>query len=188
VNKPEYLLWCDLETTGLSPLLDEILEIALVVTDTELKQLGYFHRVFAADINFADLDFHVRDMHDKNVLWLDVIKNGTDMRDLNWDAGSWLDEIITPPGEPRMTEERLKKVYLAGSSVHFDRGFLDAKDIFFHKKFSHRIFDVSVMRTMLKMWKPELLWPQNGTHRAMDDILDHIEEAKYYRKVLNLGT
>lgn len=174
MNKPKYLFWCDLETTGLDPKTDDILEMALVVTDSELNELGRFHHIFQPVLDFHTINPNVIKMHTDNGLWKDVIEKGYPHASL-----AISDFMFATFGN----EFNHNTIYLAGSSVHFDKKFLDAK-YSFHRDFSHRIFDVSVIRTMLKMWDAGLLWEQNGTHRAMDDILDHIEEAKHYRKVL----
>lgn len=188
-------MWCDLETTGLDPKQSEILEMALVLTTPNLKEVDRKSWVFKPVLDFSKISEDVIKMHTKNGLWNEVIQNGVQLSAFNIE--NWLFEVLNsdlardPNGsyaDLTQARDRANKTYLAGSSVSFDRGFLIEKNFWFPKHISHRIFDVSVFRTALKMWNPELLWNQNATHRAMDDILDHIEEAKYYRKVLGLGT
>lgn len=190
MSKPDYLLWCDLETTGLNPEQESILEIALVLTTPELETIDYFHKIILPEAIFVPtIKDNVRDMHTKNGLWIDVINRGSSLGLVDSWIVQWLDRLI-PKG---MVDEGSgysprdwSKIYLAGSSVHFDRQFLKKYRFTFESLISYRHIDVSVIRTMLKMWNPSDLWEQNTTHRAKDDIFDHIEELKYYRTILGL--
>ena len=187
-NKPEFLLWCDIETTGLNPETDAILEMALVLTTPELEEINRWHRVFQPSLDFSKISPEVKEMHEKNGLWNDVITKGENGTSgvLYWIGTHTYKGSTVSPSEYEYFDH-FKNIYLAGSSVHFDRQFLKAKKGYFIDSLSHRIVDVSVVRTLLKMWgREDLMWPQNNTHRAMDDILDHIEELKHYRKVLDL--
>ena len=179
MSKPEFFLWCDLETTGLNPETNSILEMAVVLTDADFNELGKDQFIFSPDLNFALVNEKVREMHTKNGLWNEVINNQSPVTAFRADdeIRHWLEGLTASDWRD------WKKVYLAGSSVHFDVGFLYANEFTFINWVSHRYFDVSVFRTALKMWAPSKLWTQNDTHRAMDDILDHIEEAKYYRRI-----
>jgi oligoribonuclease len=179
VSKPEFFLWVDLETTGLSPKNDKILEMALVLTDTDFNELGRGQYIFSPDIAFRNVSKEVKEMHTKNGLWEDVINASfVHIPYADNEIRLWLE------GLTRTDWREWKKIYLAGSSVHFDVGFLRENYFGFVGYLSHRYYDVSVFRTAMKLWSPSKLWEQNGTHRAMDDVLDHIEEAKYYRRVL----
>lgn len=193
MSKPEFLLWCDLETTGLDPDKHKILEIALVFTDPELNELDRGSWIFKSDIEPSKVSPEVMKMHFDNGLWMDTIDKGLAERSVDSHVVDFVGKTLGNSWTTRNDKEfnamerRWKNTYLAGSSVNFDRSFLAKRYYWINNSLSHRVVDVSVVRTMIKMWKPELLWEQNTTHRAMDDILDHIEELKYYRKVLGLG-
>ncbi len=185
MSKPEFFLWVDLETTGLNPRYDFILEMALVLTDADFNEIGRGHFLFSPTINFADVNEHVKEMHTKNGLWADVINKPTTMLETaNRQIMTWINDSTQEANEA-FSRINWDQIYLAGSSVHFDVGFLREKRFAFVGEVSHRYFDVSVFRTAVKLWSPSKLYTQNATHRAMDDILDHIEEAKYYRRVLS---
>lgn len=184
MSKPLFLLWCDLETTGLDPEHDAILEMALVLTTPELEAINWGHWVFQPFISVQELSPTVARMHSENGLWNDVMTKGMDTDSIVEEVGIFLNKILATEDEAE-SKRNWNNTYLAGSSVHFDRQFLDRVFVF-TPSLSHRIIDVSVVRTMLKMWKPEDLWDQKTTHRAVDDIFDHIEEMKYYRNVLGL--
>lgn len=188
MSKPDYLLWCDLETTGLDPENESILEIALVLTTPELASIDWKHFIIIPEAIFVPtIKENVRKMHTDNGLWLDVINKGTSLGMVDLAITDWLDKILKNPTTVTQYVPRdWSKVYLAGSSVHFDRKFLIKYGFTFEKLISYRHVDVSVIRTLLKMWNPEDLWEQNTTHRAVDDIFDHIEELKYYRNILGL--
>jgi len=180
MSNPEFFLWCDLETTGLRPKVDSILEMALVITDADFNELGRQNIIFKRTLNFGDFSPEVIEMHTKNGLWLDVINKGIPPYSrINYEISQW---IVKTTGLSEWGA--WTKIYLAGSSIHFDVGFLRVNNFSFINDVSHRYFDVSVFRTALKMWRPDVLWPQNDTHRAMDDILDHIEEAKHYKRFM----
>ena len=178
-------MWCDIETTGLEPEKDFILEICLVLTTLELEAIDWRNFILRPELDFNKIKSEVIDMHTANGLWIDVINIGAPLSKVNMDISFWLDKLI-PRVTDRYEKRDLSKVYLAGSSVHFDRSFMKKYKFSFEKEISYRHLDISVVRTMLKMWKPEDLWPQISTHRAKDDIFDHIEEAKFYRNVLGL--
>jgi len=179
MNKPEFFLWVDLETTGLSPKTDAILEMALVLTDADFRKLGRLQYIFSPDIAFRNVNKEVKEMHSKNGLWQDVINASfVHIPDVDSEIVKWMERLTS------LEWRDLKKIYLAGSSVHFDVGFLRENQFYFIQYLSHRYFDVSVFRTAMKLWDEGYLWSQSGTHRAMDDVLDHIEEAKHYKKAI----
>ncbi len=184
------LLWVDLETTGLDPRGDRILEIAAIVTNDDLDSLGQYTAVINpwpslldASAALAEMDQVVHDMHSQNGLIEEVWDRGIPLED----AEQRLMELVAGRG----------MLTLAGSSVHFDRGFLARWMPGVMSQLSHRHIDVSVVREMAKKWRPGLMeqgWPawldarmkMDGTsnHRALADIQRSLDLAEFFRETV----
>ena len=185
----DLLLWLDLETTGTDEEHDCILEIGCVLTTTDLRELGHFQQIVQpSDEALGRLlrNNVVRGMHDGNGL-LDLIVNPADdahdcLRPLPiHDAAKvwldWLDmharSFPEPPG-----------LVLAGSGVsHFDRRFLKRWMPQVDRRLRHWCIDVGVIRRAHEMWTGEPLVHVNDDkpHRALDDALIHLTEARAFR-------
>lgn len=172
------LVWIDCEMTGLDLGRDALVEIAVVVTDAELTVLGEGVDVIikppaAALDQMAQV---VVDMHTASGL-LDELAAGTTLEDAEAQVLAHVRQFVPEP----------RKAPLAGSSVYTDRGFiardLPALDAHLH----YRLVDVSSLKELARRWYPRVYFnaPQKrGGHRALTDILDSIEELKYYREAL----
>lgn len=172
-NVNERLVWIDVETTGLNPKKDLLLEVAMVITDRKLNVLEerscvIFHDQLSIQARLTPVTWQ---MHTNNGLLQDVKHSSFEM-----DAAEvlFLDLL-------QVTNVPVKKGILAGSSVHFDRAFLRENMPLLEAFFYHRMFDVSALKTAAQMWRPELVPDQMKAHRAMDDIKESIALAQHFR-------
>jgi len=171
------LIWIDMEMTGLTPDSDRIIEVALLVTDAQLNVLaeGLVLVVHQPDEVLGAMDTWNKGVHGKSGL-IDKVK------------ASRLDEAVV---EARMLEFLAPHVPagaspMCGNSICQDRRFLARSmprlEAFFH----YRNLDVSTLKELVKRWKPEVAkgLKKEGKHEALADILDSIEELKYYRRTV----
>lgn len=182
------LVWIDIETTGLDPQKDAILEVASVITDDALAEVARFEAVISREglrTEFVDLDPAVRKMHTDNGLWEQSGAGG-------W-SKEWVDRQLSQLIKKFTPEQDGKpdKPQLAGSSVHFDRSFLRLAMPLTDAALHYRHLDVSALNEFARrfcpgVWegRPNLSEP---AHRAMPDILNSIEVCRYYSVEFRMG-
>ncbi len=171
------LVWMDLEMTGLDPAGDVIVEIATLVTDDDLTILaeGPDLVVHQPPEALALMEDFVRDMHTRSGL-LPAIEASTIALA---QAGQATLEFI----KQYATIER--SVPLCGNSIGTDRRFLDAYLPEIENWLHYRSVDVSTIKELVRRWYPKVraARPQKaGSHRALDDIRESIEELRFYRE------
>jgi oligoribonuclease len=172
------MVWIDCEMTGLDLVHDALVEIAVVVTDSDLNVLGD-----GVDIvirppaeSLVDMQQVVVDMHTASGL-LDELEEGTTLQDAQARVMAYVTEHVPEP----------RKAPLAGSSVYTDRGFLSRDMPELDAHLHYRLVDVSTIKELARRWYPRAYYnapEKHGGHRALADILDSIEELKYYREAL----
>ena len=175
-NQNLNLIWIDLEMTGLDPLQERIIEIATVVTDSELNVLAEGPSLA---INQPNQLIQAMDEWNTN----QHVKSGLTERVLN--------STVTEAQAESATLEFLKQWVpegqspMCGNSIGQDRRFLVRYMPELANYFHYRNLDVSTLKELVRRWKPELLngFNKKGSHLAMDDIHDSIAELAYYRKV-----
>lgn len=170
--------WVDTETTGTDEDRDDLLEVAMLVTDRELNILdetGYQSAIHfpPAMVKWmkTQVDPFVLDMHTKTGLW-DRLPDAPKRNVVEDELTEYLNTFDRPDGsKPRM----------AGSSVSFDRNFLKVNMPKFSDHFHHRLIDVSTVTGLIEGFGGEGT-QKRYAHAAMDDIRESIELMQFYRK------
>jgi oligoribonuclease len=172
------IIWIDCEMTGLSLQRDALVEVAALVTDFELNQLGDGVDVVIRppDEALEQMDDFVRDMHTTSGL-IDELAEGITLGEAEERV---LDYVRTHVPEPR-------KAPLGGNTVATDRGFL-ARDLpQLEAHLHYRIIDVSSIKELSRRWYPRVYFnapKKSGGHRALADIRESIAELRYYREAV----
>jgi len=172
------LVWVDCEMTGLNLSADALIEVACVITDSELNELdeGITVVVRPPDTALVQMNDFVRNMHTESGL-LPLLESGLDLATAQEQV---LDYIKSHVDEPL-------KAPLCGSSVYVDRGFI-ARDMPAVDQYLHyRVVDVSSFKEMIRRWYPKVYYAspdKHGGHRAMADIRESIAELRYYREAV----
>jgi oligoribonuclease len=172
------IVWIDCEMTGLDSVNDALVEVAAVVTDSELNVLGEGVDVVIAPPPGAleAMGEFVRTMHTTSGL-LEELAAGTTLADAQAQVLDYVRTWVPDPG----------KAPLAGNSVGTDKVFLDRDMPELIGHLHYRIIDVSSIKELARRWYPRVYFasPQkHGGHRALADILESIDELRYYRAAL----
>ena len=169
------LIWIDLEMTGLIPESDRIIEIAVVVTDSQLNLVaeGPVLVVHQPDEVLAAMDSWNRSVHGKSGLVDKVKASSLDEAAAERQTIAFLREHVPAGASP-----------MCGNSICQDRRFLARWMPALEAHFLYRNLDVSTLKELVKRWKPELVkgMKKEGKHEALADIYESVEELKYYRK------
>lgn len=178
----KYRVWVDLETTGLDVDKDSILEIGVMITDLMGEPEAIFSKIVhpASSLWEPKLDSFVRNMHTQNGLISEIKKNtGMYVEYVEADVLAFLDDFY---GISPLEEKSLGPIH--GSSVHFDKKFIDKYMPNLSKLFTHRIVDNSSLKELCRTLNPEVyakLPDSDAYHRAVPDLIDSINEFKFYR-------
>jgi len=173
-----HLIWIDCEMTGLDLEKDVLVEIAVLVTDSELNVIGDGVDVVikATDAQLAAMNEYVTEMHTSSGLITEIPK-GISVADAEAQVLAYLITSGATEG----------KSPLAGNSVSVDRSFI-ARDMPALNNFLHyRTIDVSSVKELSRRWFPRVYFAaptKTGNHRALGDIKDSITELKYYREAV----
>jgi oligoribonuclease len=173
------IVWIDCEMTGLDLAKDALIEIAVLVTDGDLKVLGDGVDVVihAPDDVLAGMPDVVREMHAKSGL-TDAVRAST--VDMATAQQMVLDHVREFVPEPRVAP-------LAGNSIGTDRGFIARDMAELDQHLHYRMIDVSSVKELCRRWFPRVFYakPEKGlAHRALADIEESIRELAYYRDTL----
>lgn len=175
-QKEQNLIWIDLEMTGLCPENDYILEIASLVTDSQLNIVasGPSFIIHYPEIYLTQMSEWVRSTHTKSGL-LDAVRASQTLLDAaEQETLNFLHQYCVPAKSP-----------LCGNSIWQDRSFLRFHMPKLHDFFNYRSIDVSSFKEVIKRWycdDPQSIYKKKDSHRALDDIIESIEELNYYRE------
>lgn len=171
------MVWMDCEMTGLRLDSDKLIEVAALVTDSDLNILGdgVDIVIHADDDALAAMPPVVQEMHAKSGLTEEVRRSTVTMEQAQQQVLDYVREWVPTPGT----------VPLAGNSIATDRGFIarDMPELDAH--LHYRMIDVSSIKELCRRWYPRIYFgqPEKGlAHRALADIEESIRELRYYRR------
>ena len=169
------LIWLDLEMTGLEPETDVILEIASVVTDSQLNILakGPVFAIHQSDDVLNNMNPWCIEHHGQSGLTQRCRESNVDLSQATAETIKFVEQYV-PKGKSPM----------CGNSIGQDRRFINKYMPDFEDYFHYRNLDVSTVKELARRWKPEVLDKvvKTGAHLALDDILESIEELKVYQQ------
>ena len=171
-------MWIDCEMTGLSLENDALIEVAALVTDFDLNQLGDGVDVVVQPPAAAleQMNDFVRTMHTSSGL-LEELAGGLSMQDAQ-------DQVMAYITEHAPEERRWP---LGGNTVSTDRGFLARDMPALEAHLHYRIIDVSSIKELSRRWFPKAYYAapaKHGGHRALADIRESIDELRYWRQAV----
>jgi oligoribonuclease len=175
----DVLLWLDMEMTGLEPERERIIEIATILTDGQLVELGTGPElvVHQDDAILAAMDEWNTTHHGASGLTERVRAATTTEADAEAQTLAFLAQHVSAKDRP----------VLAGNSIHQDRRFIRRYMPALDKRLHYRMVDVSTIKELAKRWYPAELvkmTPKKETHRALDDVRESITELRFYREHL----
>ncbi len=169
------LVWVDMEMTGLDPDNDRIIEVAVVVTDAELNVIaeGPVFAIHQSDATLDKMDNWNKGTHGRSGLIDRVRASTVSEEQAEAELIAFLKKYVPANKSP-----------MCGNSICQDRRFMargmPKLEAFFH----YRNLDVSTLKELCRRWKPELAsgFKKHQKHTALADIVESIEELKYYRE------
>jgi oligoribonuclease len=178
-----HLVWIDCEMTGLSLEKDKLIEVAVLVTDSELNVLdpGLDLIIGTDDAALEGMDDVVQEMHAKSGLTEEVRAATRTVAEAEQELLAYI---------KRFVPER-RTAPLCGNSIGTDRGFLarDMPELDDH--LHYRMVDVSSVKELARRWFPRVYFaqpPKGLAHRALADIIESVRELAYYRRTLFVPT
>ena len=170
----DYLIWIDLEMTGLKPDSDTIIEIATVVTDKELAILaeGPVLAIHQSDEVLARMDEWNQRQHGSSGLLARVRASRLTLAEAQQRTLEFLTPLVNAGSSP-----------MCGNSICQDRRFLARYMPELERFFHYRNLDVSTLKELARRWAPAVAdsFTKQGTHLAQADILESISELRHYR-------
>jgi len=175
MQNPSNLVWIDMEMTGLDPDGDVVIEIASIVTDSQLNTLaeGPVIALHQSDERLAAMDEWNTTHHTRSGLVDRVRKSTYNEQAATEETISFLERWVPSGASP-----------MCGNTICQDRRFMARHmpqlEAFFH----YRNLDVSTLKILMNLWRPELTGgiKKTAAHLALDDIRESIEEMRYYKE------
>ncbi|WP_271273294.1 oligoribonuclease [Aliamphritea hakodatensis] len=175
MSRQDNLIWIDLEMTGLDPERERIIEIATIVTDADLNilALGPSLVVHQSDALLDAMDEWCTNQHGGSGLTARVKASQISERQAEEETLEFIKQYVDQGASP-----------ICGNSIGQDRRFLVKYMPELESYFHYRNLDVSSIKELARRWRPEVLngFEKKGSHLAMDDIKDSINELKHYRE------
>ncbi|KFI72373.1 oligoribonuclease [Bifidobacterium minimum] len=173
------LIWIDCEMTGLDIFHDELCEVSVVPTDFTLKVLdkGIDLVIRPSDVAVAHMNDFVRDMHTSSGLVDEWNRSGLSLDEAQRRVVDYVSRFLPLHG----------KAHLAGNSVGSDKKFLDRYMPDLMSRLHYRVIDVSTLKELSRRWYPDVYRnkpAKHGGHRALADIIESIDELRYYRDMM----
>lgn len=174
----EYMVWIDCEMTGLNLDVDELVEVAVIITDSELNAV---HEGFDIVINpsaaaMANMGEFVTNMHTASGL-IEEIPHGVSLEEAQAQVLAYINEHVPEGQKPPM----------CGNSIGTDRAFIVRYMPEVDARLHYRNIDVSSLKELSRRWYPRVYFnspTKDGGHRALADIQESIRELDYYRQAL----
>lgn len=170
-----HLAWVDMEMTGLNPESDKVIEIAIVITNSELEVVaeGPVLAIHQSDEVLAGMDEWNTRTHGKSGL-TDRVKQSTTTEDhAQKQLVQWMSQYVGPNKTP-----------MCGNSICQDRRFMARHMPELEAYFHYRNLDVSSFKEVAKRWNPTMAkgFVKKTKHTALSDIMESIDELRYYRQ------
>jgi oligoribonuclease len=180
-RKNDRLVWVDMEMSGLLPETDRILEIAMIVTDGDLNIVaeGPVLVVHQEDAVLDCMDAWNKGTHGKSGL-IDKVKASTlSEAEVEAECLAFLKQHVKSSISP-----------MCGNTIHQDRRFMNRYMPKLEAYFHYRNIDVSTIKELCKRWQPEVAkgFSKQQAHTALADIIESVEELRYYREKLFIPT
>mgnify|MGYP001745796036 CR=1 FL=1 len=169
------LVWLDMEMTGLDPERERIIEVAMIITDSDLNVLAQsdVYVIHQSDELLDSMDEWNTATHGRTGLTQRVRESKLTEAEVEQNLldfmSAWIPEKSTP---------------MCGNSIHQDRRFMVKYMPRLEAYFHYRNLDVSTLKELAKRWNPAVAKSvvKRGSHKALDDILESIEEMRHYRE------
>lgn len=176
-DKRRRLIWLDLEMTGLDTDRDTIIEIATIITDSDLNELaeGPVFAIRHPELVLQAMDDWNTEHHQASGLWKRVIESKASMSEAEQGTLDFLAQWTEPGSSP-----------LCGNSICQDRRFLYRLMPELERWFHYRNLDVSSLKELAARWSPDILTAldKQNRHEALSDIRESIEELRHYRRFM----
>ena len=177
VQNPSNLIWIDLEMTGLRPERHHIIEVATVVTSSNLEVLAHGPDLVIGqpEAVLAGMDHWNVEHHSRSGLLEEVRASRCTLAEAERRTIEFVEEWVPPGTSP-----------ICGNSICQDRRFLYRHMPRLEQWFHYRNLDVSTLKILAQRWAPDVAaaFEKAGAHRAPDDILESIRELRHYREHL----
>ncbi|WP_434626951.1 oligoribonuclease [Chromobacterium sp. CV08] len=169
------LIWLDMEMTGLNPDSDRIIEVAMIVTDSNLNVVAESPVlvIHQSDAILDGMDDWNKNTHGKSGLIEKVKNSAVNETEAEQRLLDFMAQYVPERGSP-----------MCGNTIHQDRRFMARWMPRLEAYFHYRNLDVSTLKELCKRWKPEVAKGvvKRGKHEALADIMESIEEMRYYRE------
>jgi len=174
----EHLVWIDCEMTGLDPEKDCLVEIAVVITNSDLEPVddGLDLVIRPREDSLASMGDYVREMHTTSGL-INEFASGLELADAEARVLEYIKQYIPEP----------RQAPLAGNSIGTDRMFINRYMPELDQHLHYRNIDVSSIKELSRRWYPRVYFQlpkKDGGHRALADINESIQELRYYRETV----